>query len=157
MKTNKAKPQELIENEDLQHFPQTCSYELFELVGDLLDFAAEHLKMAGRLVFWMPFYRADYKESLLPQNECFQLIANSEQVLSKYVCRRLLTYEKTRELDDEAEEDRPELVTEKYQFDFRERYFNPTILSRQERRQIKYQENLARKRPNPTQPPPAEE
>lgn len=29
------------------------------------------------------------------------------------------------------------------------RYFKPTVLSRKERRQIKYEENLARKRPDP--------
>lgn len=120
VKTNEAKPQELIENENLQHYPQTCSYDLFQLVGDLLDFAAEHLTIGGRLVFWMPFYRADYKENLLPRHECLQLLANSEQVLSTYVCRRLLTFEKTSELDEVADEEAGKAAA-KYEFDFRER------------------------------------
>lgn len=156
VKTNKEKPQELIENENLQHYPQTQSYQLFELVADLLDFAAEHLAMNGRVVFWMPFYRADYKESLLPQHECLKLIANSEQILSSHICRRLLTFEKTRELDEEEQQQGDNLSSEKYEFDFRERYFNPTALSRKQRRQIKYEENMARKRPE-SDPPAAVE
>lgn len=147
MKTNKEKPQELVENENLQHFPQTCSYDLFHLVADLLDFAADHLTMGGRLVFWMPFYRADYKESLLPKHECLQLLANSEQVLSTYVCRRLLTYEKiSEERDLPSDKTTEQLAQEKYEFDFRERYFKPTDLSRKERRQIKYDANWAKKK-----------
>ena len=71
-------------------------------------------------MFWMPFYRADYKESLLPQHECLQLVANSEQVLSTYVCRRLLTYEKISDLEDAGNVDGAK-VAEKYEFDFRER------------------------------------
>lgn len=122
VKTNKDKPQELIENENLQHYPQTCSYDLFQLVGDLLGFAAKHLTMGGRLVFWMPFYRADYKESLLPKHECLRLIANSEQVLSAYVCRRLLTFEKTAEEEVVVDvQEESSAVPEKYEFDFRER------------------------------------
>lgn len=68
----------------------------------------------------MPFYRADYKENLLPRHECLQLLANSEQVLSTYVCRRLLTFEKTSELDEVADEEAGK-AAEKYEFDFRER------------------------------------
>lgn len=147
VQTNKDKPQQLVDNEALQHYPQTCSYDLFSLVGDLLGFAARHLTIDGRLVFWMPFYRADYKESLIPQHECLRLVANSEQVLSTYVCRRLLTYEKVKV--PQAEEESQGSTSERYEFDFRERYFKPTVLTRKERRQIKYETNLARKRPEP--------
>lgn len=143
MKTNKAKPVELIENENLQHFPQTCSYDLGTLIGDLLNFAVKHLTIGGRLVFWMPFYRADYKESLLPKHESLKLLANSEQVLSTYVCRRLLTYEKIAEPESVLSEN----PSSSYEFDFRERYFKPTELSRKERRQQKFEADIA-KRPD---------
>lgn len=123
MKTNKEKPPELVANENLQHFPQTCNYDLLHLVDDLLNFAVHHLTLGGRLVFWMPFYRADYKESLLPKHDCLQLLANSEQVLSTYVCRRLLTFEKVKEPVD-SESNEIENGEEKYGFDFRERYVN---------------------------------
>lgn len=145
------KPQELVENENLQHFPQTCTYDLMHLVADLLEFAANHLSMGGRLVFWMPFYRADYKESLLPKHKCLILLANCEQVLSTYVCRRLLTYEKIseeRDSDKDPEQSSEQFTEEKYEFDFRERYFKPTDLSRKERRQLKYDANWARKKSN---------
>ena len=135
---------ELIENEDLQHFPSTCSYELGTLLGDLMTVAARHLTIGGRLVFWMPFYRADYKESLLPRHECLRLLANSEQVLSTYVCRRLLTYEKVAEPVD-GERLGTDQERQTYEFDFRERYFKPTELSRKERRQLKFESNLAKR------------
>lgn len=51
---------------------------------------------------------------------------------------------------DAVEEMQVKKIAPKYEFDFRERYFNPTELSRKERRQIKYEENLARKRPEAT-------
>lgn len=104
----------------------------------------------------MPFYRADYKESLLPQHECLRLIANSEQVLSSYICRRLLTYERTSEEIQEVGTNGA-MTEEKYEFDFRERYFKPTVLPRKERRRIKYEENLARKRPDQQESVPAAE
>lgn len=44
-------------------------------------------------------------EDQLPGHSCLELIANSEQVLSNYTSRRLLTYKKVKE---------PEVYTHKY-------------------------------------------
>lgn len=41
--------------------------------------------------------RSEYEEENLPNHPCFKLIGNSEQILSTYASRRLLTYEKTHE------------------------------------------------------------
>ena len=41
--------------------------------------------------------RDDYSEDKLPMHPCFQLVANSEQVLTTYTSRRLLTLEKLQE------------------------------------------------------------
>ena len=41
--------------------------------------------------------RDDYGEDKLPMHPCFQLVANSEQVLTTYTSRRLLTLEKLQE------------------------------------------------------------
>jgi tRNA (guanine10-N2)-methyltransferase len=41
--------------------------------------------------------RDDYSEEKLPMHPCFQLVANSEQVLTTYTSRRLLTLEKLQE------------------------------------------------------------
>lgn len=109
-----------------------------------MSFAAKHLTLGGRLVFWMPFYRADYKESMVPRHDCLSLLANSEQVLSTYVCRRLLTYEKVVE-PGQSTASEEETTAAQYEFDFRERYFRPTELSRKERRQLKFDANLAKR------------
>lgn len=41
--------------------------------------------------------RDDYSEDKLPMHPCFQLVANSEQILTTYTSRRLLTLEKLQE------------------------------------------------------------
>jgi tRNA (guanine10-N2)-methyltransferase len=42
-------------------------------------------------------FRRDYSEDRLPMHPCFQLVANCEQVLTKFTSRRLLTLEKLHE------------------------------------------------------------
>ena len=39
------------------HYPQTTKYGLGEIFKDLLNFAADRLKMNGRLVYWIPVMR----------------------------------------------------------------------------------------------------
>ena len=39
------------------HYPQKTKYDLGEIFKDLLNLAAERLKMNGRLVFWIPVMR----------------------------------------------------------------------------------------------------
>lgn len=36
------------------YFPPKINYEMPDVLADLLDFAAVHLHMHGRLVFWLP-------------------------------------------------------------------------------------------------------
>lgn len=42
-------------------------------------------------------FRDQYTEEQLPAHPCLELLANSEQVLSNYTSRRLLTYKKIKE------------------------------------------------------------
>lgn len=42
------------------HFFISSSYHLSDIFFDLLKFAAEHLVMGGRLVYWLPIYRPEY-------------------------------------------------------------------------------------------------
>lgn len=79
------------------HIPSKVEYGLQQIYQDLFRFAAQHLKMGGRLVCWIPIVRDDYTEDMLPTHPCFKLIANSEQVLTTYTSRRLLTLEKQEE------------------------------------------------------------
>ena len=39
---------------DAPHFPERIRYDCDKLFSDLLDFAANRLKIGGRLVFWFP-------------------------------------------------------------------------------------------------------
>lgn len=47
-----------------QLYPQTVAYELDDLVGDLLDFAAKSLRPLRRLVFWYPVEWEDATDAL---------------------------------------------------------------------------------------------
>lgn len=113
------------------HYPSTSNYNLDEMFYDLLVFSVQHLKLGGRLVCWIPFYRADYTPERIPKHPCLEIIANSEQVLSNFTSRRLLTYEK---IVEPAEDDLNSVVERSSNIDFRDRYFCPMEESRQERR-----------------------
>lgn len=65
----------------------------------------------------------------MPTHPCLNLKANSEQTLSKFTSRRLLTYEKFAE----PPEDEP-LHGENHIVDFRMKYFEVREETRQERR-----------------------
>lgn len=119
------------------HYPSTSHYSLQSLYGDLLEFAAKHLKLGGRLVCWLPFHREDYDPKMLPQHQYLQLVANSEQPLTGNTSRRLLTYEKCSEYRalDPALIGSTQVPTPSE--DFRERYFNNALESRKERRMRK--------------------
>lgn len=73
-------------------------------------------------------FREEYNEKRLPSHPCLNLIANSEQVLTKVTSRRLLTFEKTRNPEEE------ELNHDVETVDFRERYFVVREETRKERR-----------------------
>ncbi|CAG9859883.1 unnamed protein product [Phyllotreta striolata] len=111
------------------HIPAKIDYGISNIYGDLLLFAAKHLKIGGCVVCWFPVFREDYNEKCLPSHPCFTLTANSEQGLSKVTSRRLLTFEKIRE----------PTVEEMQQYtcnisDFREKYYEAREESRTERR-----------------------
>ena len=43
-----------IYNSREDYYPPTKPYEMSEVVSDLLNFAAKHLRIGGRLVYWLP-------------------------------------------------------------------------------------------------------
>jgi tRNA (guanine10-N2)-methyltransferase len=59
-----------------------------------MRFSSKHLKLKGRLLFWVPVFREDYEETHMPRHSCFKLIGNCEQVLTTFTARRLLVFEK---------------------------------------------------------------
>ncbi|KAJ8411468.1 hypothetical protein AAFF_G00162760 [Aldrovandia affinis] len=82
------------------HVPVSMAYHLSDIFSDLLNFAARYLVMGGRLVYWLPIYRPEYREETVPLHPCLRLVSNCEQTLSSHTSRRLITMEKTKELED---------------------------------------------------------
>ncbi|XP_076668451.1 tRNA (guanine(10)-N(2))-methyltransferase TRMT11 isoform X1 [Andrena cerasifolii] len=119
------------EHQASSHIPSKIGYDLPEIYKDLLSFAAKHLKINGKLVCWFPLFRDQYSENQLPTHPCLELIANSEQVLSNYTSRRLLTYKKIKNPEESDETISTNLT------DFREQYFALRNESRKEKRMKK--------------------
>ncbi|XP_003426755.1 tRNA (guanine(10)-N2)-methyltransferase homolog [Nasonia vitripennis] len=135
-----AKSNPSIEDHQVEtHIPSKVVYELWQLFIDLLNFSVKHLKIGGRLVFWFPIFRKEYSEDQLPRHPCLTLIASSEQILSNYTSRRLLTYEKTK---DSQPDDPPCTIGEA---NFRDQYFNMREELRSVRRARKSAERLRMK------------
>jgi len=94
---NKEKSKEFVELDEkqrLEHYPAKIGYSLKQLLLDLLTFSAMSIPPGGRLVFWLPVIRHEYKEEFLPSHPALKLVANCEQVLSSHTSRRLLVMEK---------------------------------------------------------------
>lgn len=83
----------------LVHVAQTIPYSVGDVLLDLLDFSARSIVFGGRLVFWLPT-TSDYVDDDLPLHPCFKVIANSEQKLTMYFARRLITMEKIKEFEE---------------------------------------------------------
>ncbi|XP_035775870.1 tRNA (guanine(10)-N2)-methyltransferase homolog isoform X1 [Anopheles albimanus] len=130
----KTKRKTTVMTEDAVHYPSTSPYQLCQMYRDLLQFSARHLKLGGRLVCWFPTLKKDYSTDLLPRHKCLQLIADSEQPLSGYSSRRLLTYEKVSDSEQDLDSfEMPGSIVENY----RERYFTELLSNsgtRKERR-----------------------
>lgn len=80
----------------------TAPYELGECLWDLLRLAASSLSVGGRLVFFLPARPGSGPETL-PQHPCLRVVADCEQPLTRWYCRRLISMEKWRAFDAEAE------------------------------------------------------
>ncbi|XP_025264263.1 tRNA (guanine(10)-N2)-methyltransferase homolog isoform X1 [Camponotus floridanus] len=127
------------EHQATSHIPSKIGYGLNQIYKDLLCFSARHLKLDGRLVCWYPLFRDQYTEEQLPAHPCLELLANSEQVLSNYTSRRLLTYKKIKEPKATDESIIMNLT------DFREKYFALREETRKEKRTRKATERARRR------------
>uniref|UniRef100_A0A673CNY8 tRNA (guanine(10)-N(2))-methyltransferase TRMT11 n=1 Tax=Sphaeramia orbicularis TaxID=375764 RepID=A0A673CNY8_9TELE len=112
---------------DESHVPVSQEYHLSDIFSDLLNFSAHHLVMGGRLVYWLPVYRPEYCEEMVPLHPCLRLISNCEQTLSSHTSRRLITMEKVKEpeeLDSLAHLSDPRFSPYQGHNAFREKYFS---------------------------------
>ncbi|ORZ15647.1 hypothetical protein BCR42DRAFT_437915 [Absidia repens] len=80
------------------YYPPTKPYEMSEVLSDLLEFSAKHLRIGGRLVYWLPTVVDEYSNTDVPQHPSMALISNSEQNFGQW-SRRLITMEKIRSWD----------------------------------------------------------
>jgi tRNA G10 N-methylase Trm11 len=98
----------------------TVLYELRDVIGDLMSLAAQHLKLGGRLVFWLPLIGEVPYEERIPKHPLLKLISNCEQEFNQWT-RSLLTYVRidTPEAELGLQESRKE-VKEKRRPEFRD-------------------------------------
>uniref|UniRef100_A0A1A8QZ50 tRNA (guanine(10)-N(2))-methyltransferase TRMT11 n=1 Tax=Nothobranchius rachovii TaxID=451742 RepID=A0A1A8QZ50_9TELE len=109
------------------HVPVSQAYNLSDIFADLLNFSAQRLVVGGRLVYWLPVYRPEYCEEMIPHHACLQLVSNCEQTLSSHTSRRLITMEKIKEpkeLDGLAGVPDPRCSPYHGHNAFREKYFS---------------------------------
>nr|XP_033792994.1 tRNA (guanine(10)-N2)-methyltransferase homolog isoform X3 [Geotrypetes seraphini] len=109
------------------HIPALLNYGLSDILLDLLKFAAQYLVKSGRLVYWLPVYKPEYTEEIIPQHPCLKLISNCEQILSSHTSRRLITMEKVKVLEDQDQNAHLldcQYVPYKGHDSFREKYFS---------------------------------
>lgn len=74
-------------------FP-TVVYELSDVLNDLMEFSARHLRPGGRLVFWLPVIRDLTYETHIPQHPLLRLISNCEQPFNQcnaFKCENLMS------------------------------------------------------------------
>lgn len=61
-------------------YPGTKGYTLTECLFDLLSLAASHLRIGGRLVYFLPAAPCTCDGANVPQHPALSLVANCEQV-----------------------------------------------------------------------------
>jgi tRNA (guanine10-N2)-methyltransferase len=66
-------------------------YEGKKVFWDLMELASRVLRVGGRLVFLLPTERELYDPESLPSHPRLELVANSENILSRKISRRLIT------------------------------------------------------------------
>ncbi|KAI7826635.1 S-adenosyl-L-methionine-dependent methyltransferase [Kickxella alabastrina] len=103
-----------------EYYPPTVPYEMSDVIGDLMQFAAEKLVVGGRLVYWLPTVADEYDPKDLPVHPALSLVANSEQPFGGW-SRRLITMEKVREFSADSS---LEGVDDPAHKNFRDRYFS---------------------------------
>lgn len=74
--------------------PPTQNYDVEDVIHDLLDLAAQLLRVGGRLVYWLPT-TTDFRNDELPCHPCLRQVSVGEQLVRSHFSRRLITMEKT--------------------------------------------------------------
>ncbi|TMW58783.1 hypothetical protein Poli38472_006928 [Pythium oligandrum] len=106
--SNTMSTEQLAKKAKQTYVPPTQPYAAEDVMKDLLEFSAQTLRVGGRLVYLLPT-TYEYTDADLPRHPQLEIIANSEQKLTKKYARRLITMIKrseAREVDmEEASRD----------------------------------------------------
>uniref|UniRef100_A0A8C6VI21 tRNA (guanine(10)-N(2))-methyltransferase n=1 Tax=Naja naja TaxID=35670 RepID=A0A8C6VI21_NAJNA len=117
----------MIEKSTENHNLVSSNYQLSDIIFDLLKFAAKYLVLGGRLVYWLPVYKPEYTEEIIPQHPCLKLVSNCEQTLSNHTSRYLITMEKVKEFEEDDYNSHildSQYLQYKCHDSFREKYFS---------------------------------
>lgn len=103
-------------------YPSKTVYTMRELCKDLLTLSVRHLRLGGRLIFYLPITKTERDlERFIPKHPSLTLIAYCEQKLAMKVSRLLLVMEKTKELESGDKVVVPQILSE---LKFRDAYFS---------------------------------
>lgn len=104
-------------------YPSKISYELRDLLNDLLSLAAKQLTIGGRLVyfFMVPKHHSSTSESFIARHPSLFLVSHCEQPLTSKISRLMVVMEKSREPLGDDKVLVPEIIDASK---FRELYFS---------------------------------
>ena len=107
-------------------YPKTEPYDLSEIIVDLIAFAIRHLRVGGRLVFWLPSPNETYTPQDIPTTASLKLVSVSVQPFGKW-SRRLITMEKIPIETNQASDLSVSQATVPAHKGFRDFYFRPKV------------------------------
>lgn len=102
-------------------YPSKTSYTTHELLLDLLHLAVKHLRIGGRLVYYLPVTKTEqsFRDSI-PTHPSLKLISYCEQALTAKNYRLMVVMEKERESESGDEVAVPRVISD---INFRDIYF----------------------------------
>lgn len=103
-------------------YPSKTVYTMTELYRDLLSLSVRHLKVGGRLIYYLPVTKTECDlEKFIPRHPSLALISYCEQELAAKVSRLMVVMEKTREASPDDQVVVPQIVDD---MNFRDAYFS---------------------------------
>lgn len=79
-----------------RHVPAKISYDIDQIMEDLLMFADERVKIDGRLVYWLPLSKETYDLDDLPKHDHFTVLYHAAQKISRQSLRVLICMQKVK-------------------------------------------------------------
>ena len=104
-----------------RRFPSKTNYGMVELLVDLLILSAKHLRIGGRLVYYLPVARTDEQfDEFIPTHPCLKLMSFCDQALTSKNYRLMVVMKKMKEPSCNDVVTVPQLISDK---NFRAIYF----------------------------------